>query len=177
MPEEKELLDTIDLRDVLPPDVDGHAVYKSNREPIIRLLKLLVERKAIPERRIAYWTDPRHFTGRSKASHRGIFERNGSKGNEAYTHPHFLPFLRFFLFGASLPQAAIDEFETCIGNPEWFSGSDILRLTKKTREIVRRYNLKDYDAADEFHKLAIDNGLSIYNALSVHKAAREAARR
>lgn len=94
---------------------------------------------------------------------------------EAYTHPHFLPVLRFFLFGADLPPASIEAFEAQVGNPKWFSGSDILGLTKKTRAIVRDFNLRHHD--DEFFKLAIDNGLNHSNAESVRKAAVEASRR
>jgi hypothetical protein len=112
-----------------------------------------------------------------KGAHRDIFARNGSSGRDAYTHPHFLPFLRYFLYGADLPTAVIKEFETQIGDPRWFSGSDILGLTKETRAIVRRYNLRDYHYADEFHKLAIDNGLGHYDCEAIRKAAAEAARR
>lgn len=175
--DEKALADQIDFREELPHHVDGHTVYQANRALIIALLKLLVARNAIPQRRIALWTDPELKPGRIKGSYREVFARNGSKGEEAYTHPHFIPFLRYFLYGANLPQVVIDEFEDQIGNPEWFSGSDIISLTKKTRELVRKYNLRGHRYPEEFQKLALDNGLSNYNALSVRSAALEAARR
>ena len=175
--EEQALADQIDFREVIPHHEDGHEIYKANQAPIIALLKLLVARNAIPKKRTAYWTSPELKPGRMKGSHRDIFERNGSKGEEAYTHPHFIPFLRYFLYGANLPQGAIDEFEAQVGNPEWFSGSDIIALAKKTRELVRKYGLKDYRDSDEFMKLALDLGLNTYNANSVRSAAVEAARR
>ncbi len=106
-----------------------------------------------------------------------MYARNGTNGAEAYTHPNFLKILRYFLYGAELPQGAIDEFEKQVGNPEWFSGSDIIGLTKKTREIVRRYNLRDWEHSDHFHMLALDNGLSANHADSVRRAAIDAARR
>ncbi|MEZ5780189.1 MAG: hypothetical protein R3D70_00820 [Rhizobiaceae bacterium] len=106
-----------------------------------------------------------------------MFERNGSTGTEAFTHPHFKKFLRYFLFGANLPKEAIDEFEKQVGNPQWFSGSDIIDLTKKTRAIVRNYGLKDWQYVNEFYLLALDNGLSAANADSVRRAAKDAARR
>jgi len=174
---EKKLVAQIDLRDDLPLGVDGHAVYLANREPILALLRSLTARGAILKHRIAYWTDPRHNPGRVKGSHRDVFARNGSEGAEAYTHPHFIPFLRYFLYGADLPLHVIEEFEKQVGNPDWFSGSDIIRLTKKTREIVRKYRMKDWRGGDEFYKLALDNGLSASNAESVRKAAAEAIRR
>lgn len=175
--DEERLVQTIDLREDLPHDVDGHEVYKANREPILALLKSLTKRSAIPQHRVAYWTDPVHKPGRTKGSHRDVFARNGSEGAEAYTHPHFIPFLRYFLYGADLPSAVIAEFEQQVGNPAWFSGSDIISLTKKTREIVRKHGLKNWSDADEFYKLALDNGLSASNAESVRKAATEARRR
>jgi hypothetical protein len=175
--EEQALVEKIDLRLDIPHHEDDHAIYLSNQEPIMALLKLLTDRSAIPAHRLAYWTDPKYQSGRMKGSHRDIFARNGSRGRDAYTHPHFIPFLRYFLFGVDLPAAVIKEFEDKIGDPRWFGGSDILGLTKETRAIVRRHNLKNYRYSDEFHKLAIDNGLNHYNAESVRKAAVEAARR
>ncbi|WP_107339338.1 hypothetical protein [Agrobacterium pusense] len=172
---ERKILSRIDLRIELPNNVDGHEVYLANCEPIMALLKSLSARSGIPERRLAYWTDPKFKPGRTKGSLRDLFARNGSSGREAYTHPHFLPVLRFFLFGADLPPASIEAFEAQVGNPKWFSGSDILGLTKKTRAIVRDFNLRHHD--DEFFKLAIDNGLNHSNAESVRKAAVEASRR
>lgn len=173
--EETSLVSAIDLRTNLPFGVDGHAIYLANSRPILALLKSLNTRDAIPNHRLAYWTDPALRSGRSKGSHQDIFSRNGSDGAEAYTHPHFIPFLRYFLFGADLPQPAIDEFEKQVGNPSWFSGSDIIALTKKTREIVRKYALTGDSI--EFQKLALDNGLNASHANSVRSAAKTAARR
>jgi len=175
--EEMKLVARIDLRDDLPIGTDGHSVYLSNQEPILALLRSLIARQGIPKHRIEYWTDPRHNPGRTRGSHSDIFARNGSEGDEAYTHPHFKRFLRYFLYGADLPQAAIEEFEAQVGNPEWFGGSDIIALTKKTREIVRKYRLKGGRYSDQFHMLALDNGLSSDNANSVRRAAVESGRR
>ena len=175
--EEEALAKQIDFRETLPRHEDGRAVYLANRAPIMALIKLLVARQAIPERRLALWTDPELKPGRTKGSYSQMFARNGSEGEEAYTHPHFIPFLRYFLYGADMPEAAMAEFEDQVGNPECFSGSDIIGLTKKTRELVRKYNLRDHRYPGEFQKLALDNGLSNYNVLSVRSAAVEAARR
>ena len=106
-----------------------------------------------------------------------LLARDAIPKNRLYTHPHFIPFLRYFLYGAKLPQRAIDEFEAQVGNPEWFSGSDIITLSKITRELVRKYGLRGYRDSDEFMKLALDLGLGAYNANSVRSAAVDAARR
>lgn len=175
--EEAALLSKIDLRITHSSHHEGRSAYLSNQEPIMVLLKLLSDRRGIPDKRLRYWTDPNFQLGRTKGSHKDIFAKNGSTGREAYTHPHFLPFLRYFLYGADLPASAIIEFEKQVGNPEFFSGSDIIDLTKKTRAIVRKFDLSNYRHADEFHKLAIDNGLNHYHSSSVRKAAVDAARR
>jgi hypothetical protein len=175
--DESEWVDRIDFRLDLPPGVDRHAVYLSNSGPIISLLGSLGARGGIPARRLTLWTDPELQTGRVKGSHKDLYARNGCAGAEAYTHPNFIPFLRYFLYGADLPDAVMTQFEAQVGNPEWFSGSDIIDLSKKTRELVRRHNLKSNRRDLEFQKLALDLGLSNYHANSVREAAQEAARR
>lgn len=175
-PEEKALADQIDFRDEIAHHEDGHEIYKANRVPIMALLNFLIVRDAIPKNRLAYWTSPELNPGRIKGSHKEIFKRNGSDGEEAYTHPNFIPLFRYFLYGAKLPQAAIDEFEAQVGSPEWFGGSDMIALTKKTLELVRKYGLRGSRDSDEFMKLALDLGLNSYNANSVRRAAIEAAR-
>ena len=76
------------------------------------LLRFLHERGAIPGARLGYWNAPHYNTDRRiKVSYQGIFERSGNTGDEIYTHPHFLPFLRNVLFGADLPGVIIEAFE------------------------------------------------------------------
>lgn len=175
--EEAELARQIDFRLDFPPNIDRHIVYLSNSGPIISLMKSLIDRGGILERRWALWNDTELHVGRPKGSYKTLYAQNGNVGDEAYTHPNFIPFLRFFLYGASLPEVVIAQFEAQVGNPEWFSGSDIIELSKKTRELVRRYNLKSSRSDLEFQKLALDVGLSNYHANSVRAAAHEAARR
>lgn len=174
---ESEMLSQIDLRDDIPNNEDSYAIHLRNKEPLLALLRSLSARNGIPNRRLDTWRDAELQPGRTRGSFRDLFVRNGNVGSEIYTHPHFLRHLRYFLFGAELPDAVIEEFEEAVGNPKWFGGSDILDLSKKTRAIVRKYRLKDYWHAEEFMRLAIDVGLSNSHALSVRNAAKEAARR
>lgn len=148
-----------------------HEQYKRQGPMVLNLLKLLAERNAIPEVRLRYWSDPDYQIGRLKASHKGLFERNGRQGDEIYTHPHFLKYFRYFLFGAQLPTGAITEFEEVVGNPEWVSSGDITDITKGTRAIVRKYGLQDED--EEFYRLALDVGLDGWFAKSVRDAVKQ----
>ncbi|MHB0790177.1 hypothetical protein [Bradyrhizobium sp. 5.13L] len=104
---EAAILAQIDLRDSHRNHDEGHAAYKANAQPIIALLKSLSDRSAVPKERLNYWNDPRYHHGRIKTSRKGLFERNGRTGAEIYTHPHFLRHLRYFLFGAELPDDVI----------------------------------------------------------------------
>ncbi len=87
-----------------------HVRLERQGPQVLRLLKSLVDRGAIPEARLRYWSDPEYQIGRVKASHKGLFERNGIQGQEIYTNPHILEYLRYFLFGAQFPQQEIAEF-------------------------------------------------------------------
>lgn len=66
------------------------------------LVNTLFERDAIPEVRIRYFVDPNFNTGRGKMSIKQIFEKNGTRGNEIYRHPHFVPYLRYFIEGPDI---------------------------------------------------------------------------
>lgn len=156
---EAALVEAIDLRSDHRNHHEGHTAWLNNQSPILELLRSLDTRKAIPQERLNYWSDPSYRTGRIKASRKGIFERNGCTGNDIYTHPHFLEHLRYFLFGCELPDAVIDEFETQVGDPRWVSGSDSIEIGKFARTLVRKYDLDRSQAPEEFFKLCLDLGL------------------
>jgi hypothetical protein len=112
-------------------------------------------------------------TGRIRTSHKGLFERNNCAGDEIYTHPHFLKYLRYFLFGAELPPNVVAEFEAEVGEPRWVSLSDAIPLGKAAREITKRHGLTPHSAAEEFFKLCLDLGLSVNVADTVSRAVRK----
>ena len=165
--EESEKLNGIEL----DQSALDHEQFKLQAPLILELLRSLAERNAIPEIRLKYWTDPNYHLGRLKTSYKGVFEGNGSQGDEIYIHPNFLPYFRYFLFGAQLPAPAITEFEKVVGNPEWVSSGDITEIAKGTRAIVRKYGLKTED--EEFYRLALDAGLSQWFAKSVRDAVKQ----
>ncbi|MBD2703419.1 tetratricopeptide repeat protein [Spirosoma sp. BT702] len=69
------------------------------------LARSLLNRKAIPETRLNYFTKPEYNLSNTRRSHEAIFESNGTKGEEIFSHPHFLPYLRYFIYGAALPSS------------------------------------------------------------------------
>ncbi len=153
-------------------DKDARAAHKTNGLLIPTLFRSLSERCAIPRKRLTYWNDPEYNTSRLKTSHKGAFERNGCKGQQIYAHPHFLPYLRYFLFGADLPEAAIAKFEDKVGNPDWVTLRDDIRIAKYARDITRQHCLDKYFAAEEFFKLCLDMRLGLFLAKSVRTSLR-----
>jgi hypothetical protein len=151
----------------------GHEAYKANKEPILALLKSLGERNAIPQVRLSFWSDSRFQFGRIQASRKGIFERNGCRGDDIYTHPHFIPYLRYFLFGTELPDEVIAAFEAKVGNPQWVSSSDILPIGKVARDLTRQHRLDATHAPEEFFKLCLDMGLGLSTAESVMRSVKQ----
>lgn len=170
---EAATLANIDLEYVSRHRSDGHEAYKTNKKPILTLLQSLSNRNAIPEARLNYWNDARYQKSRIKASHKGLFERNGCTGSDIYTHPHFIRYLRYFLFGAELSDSVISEFEANVGNPQWVTSSDVIPIGKCARNLTRRHRLNPHDASEEFFKLCLDMGLSLSVAEQVMQSVKQ----
>jgi hypothetical protein len=166
--EEAELLSSIELDQAKI----NHVIYIKNSPIILKLLSLLIKREAIPSIRLQYWEDPNFNIGRIKSSHKGLFERNGTTGKDIYTHPNFLPYLCYFIYGAQLQHTTIADFEKAVGRPEWVSSSDVQKITKHVRASVRRLGGMS-ELAEEFYKLSLDVGLSLSIAKAVLRAAKE----
>ena len=137
---------------------DGHADYLNNKPLVPKLLTSLNERKAIPAIRVQYFIDPAFAVGLHGKSHQQVFERNGSTGLDLIQHPHFLPFLWYFIHGARLPQ----EIKVAVADLCADSLATIDDVTKACRRLLRefiksgRITHRDYNVHDEFHKLILD---------------------
>ena len=168
--EEEVLVETIDLCVSHANRDEAHVAY---RRPILALLQSLCERGAIPEERLKYWNDPDYNTHGRKMSHKGVFERNGCTGEDIYTHPHFIPYLRYFLFGADVPDVVIRKFEAKVGNPNWVTSGDIVPIGKCARDLTRQYRLDRLHAAEEFFKLCLDMELGLSTAAIVRRSVMQ----
>lgn len=125
----------------------------------------LLGRDAIPEIRRRYFTDPDLNVG-SKRSRKEIFEGNGTGGDAILEHAHFLPYLKYFVYGPELPKQTIAGFCELVNDDV---ERDRLRIY--AREEVRQRSLDRRDAAEEFYKLALECGLYESDARSVRDAA------
>ena len=176
--EEKALVAKIDFN---PSSREPHdpGYWNAVGEAALGLMRSLIERKAIPEVRTKYFTDPDfNFGGRGR-SRAGIFENNGTRGEAIFRHPHFLKYLHYFLYGPDLPQQVIEAFRQKIADIGFVTSSDIIPLGSFARQLTRTNRLDAGDPAEEFFKLALDCGVKLYEARSIRdsvKAARQMPR-
>jgi hypothetical protein len=125
-------------------------------EAALGLMKSLIARKAIPDVRSKYFTDQDFNVGGRGRSRAEIFEKNGTDGEAIFRHPHFLKYLRYFLYGPDLPPPVIEAFRQKIADMGLVTSSDIVPLGAFSRQLTRAHRLRGVDSAEEFFKLALD---------------------
>ena len=143
---------------------------EDNGEAVVELLASLIERRAIPDIRRKYFTDPKYFTGRAKTSWKGVFESYGEEGEEIFRHPQFLKFLRYFLDGPDLPRPLMATFQDKVGDHGADTVGDVEPLCALARDLARQYAMVPSRASEEFYKLALECGLSEPRARHVRNA-------
>lgn len=137
-------------------------------------MKSLIARKAIPEVRTSYFNNPDLNIGGRGRSRAGIFEKNGTRGEAIFRHPHFLKYLHYFLYGPDLPPQVLEAFRQNVADIGFVTSSDIVPLGALARQLTRTNRLDSGDAAEEFFKLALDCGLELYEARSIRDSVKAA---
>jgi hypothetical protein len=132
--------------------------FKASSNAAASLTLSLLNRKAIPEIRIRYFVDPTSNI-RTKMSHKEIFEKNGTFGEDIFKHRHFLPYLHYFIFGPDLPKETINAFSQIVRAEPFISGSDMPGLRKFVQSETRKFRLNPKNADEEFYKLALEWGI------------------
>ncbi|MFO0802821.1 MAG: hypothetical protein U0791_06825 [Gemmataceae bacterium] len=138
------------------------------------LAESLIKRKAVPEVRLAIFTDPQMNAGGRGKSRQQVFESNGTTGRDILRHPHFMAHLRYFLNGPDLPRPVIEGFCKVIEDDAGTSGMVLDQIKAFVRKAVRDRRLNPRHAADEFYKLAheIDRGDLADNVRAAAKSVR-----
>jgi hypothetical protein len=170
--EEKALVGKIDFN----PSSETHDAdyWKEVGEASHALMKSLMGRKAIPEIRMKVFTDADFNIGGRGRSHLQIFEKNGTRGDAIFRHPHFLRYLHYFLFGPDLRADVIAAFQRRVSDCGFVTSSDIVPLGDGARRLTRQYALDPGYASEEFFRLALESGLEINEARLVRDAVRKA---
>ena len=168
------LLRQLDLNSYSPHQ-DNHAQFSKNEHPIVELMHSLLTRQGIPDRRLRLFCQPECRMGSGKKSYLQTFEGNGTSGDEIFSHPHFLRFFTFFLYGPNLPTHTIREFkEHCEGLGTITSG-DYAGMEKCARKLVRA-TLRDIGMSyrqaiqEEFFSLCLDMNFAPSQAKYIRKA-------
>lgn len=154
--------------------------HTSNAEPwapvaeaMSALLKSLLARDAIPETRKRFLDDPELNIGGHGRSRLEIFEKNGTKGEAIFRHPHFVKYLRYLVYGPDLPGAVVEAFQKEVDACGSITSGDIVPLGDFARKQTRLHGLDSGSAAEEFFKLALDCGLDASSARSIRDAVKK----
>lgn len=153
-------------------DWASHDQLRASIMPMVTLAESLLKRQAVPEIRLLYFTDPERNPGGRGKSRQEIFEGNGTAGPEIIAHPHFLPYLQYFIYGPRLPPATIRAFKEAAALSGYLSGHDIQELTPGAKAAVRELRMEPQAAADEFHKLALECGAMPASAATLRQSIR-----
>lgn len=146
---------------------------RSSLDPMAALSELLLERGAIPEIRLRYFTDPECNPGGRGKSRQNMFERNGTCADEILEHPHFLQYLQYFVFGPRLPPSVIQQFKEVATFSGYLTAGDLNDLAASARAVVRSAQLIPAQAAEEFYKLALECGAVPSSAEIIRNSIRQ----
>lgn len=157
--------------------IDFDFNYRTDRARVLESLQAaktlalsLLERDAIPEMRWAYFTEANYNIG-SKWSRLEIFAKNGTSGEKILEHPHFLKYLRYFLFGPELLPDTVAGFLKIVEADAGTSGEVLDQLRAYARRQVRELRADRRRLAEEFYKLALEYEETEYIARSIRDAA------
>jgi len=139
------------------------------------LARSLLERDGIPKVRLRYFTDPELNIGGRKKSRKDVFEANGTTGDAILQHPHFLRYLKYFIFGPDVRADTVARFRQIVVDDRGTSGMVLDQLCQFSRAETRRLSPEERrDAVEEFFKLALECGLDVGVARSIRDAVRTA---
>ena len=153
-------------------DWSRHDEIRASIMPMVALAESLLKRDVVPEVRKLYFTDPERNPGGRGKSRQQVFEENGTAGAEILAHPHFLPYLRYFIYGPRLPSSIINEFKEVASSCGYLTGYDIQELTSKAKAVVKQRGIEPSLAAEEFHKLALECGAMPSNAATLRQSIK-----
>jgi hypothetical protein len=151
----------------------NHDELRASLQPMAELSGSLLDRGAVPEVRLRYFTDPECNPGGRGKSRQNMFERNGIYGDEILEHPHFLKHFEYFVFGPTLPIHVIRQFREMATFSGYLTAGDINDLTSSARATIRSLRLNPAKAAEEFYKLALECGAVPSSAEIIRSSTRQ----
>jgi hypothetical protein len=141
-----------------------------NGELAASLMGSLLNRGAIPKIRLRYFTDADYNPGPGNRSRHAYFRQNAGSDEAVFRHGHFLPFLRYFVYGAELPDPVKEAFLKRAQDP-WIKEEDLVNLARtQVRELLQTPSRRDHTLPDRFYQLALDCGVDEGQARIVREA-------
>ena len=156
---ENEWYKSLDSFRISPDEDYNDRIQKLNNNRLLTIS--LLKRKAVPEVRIKYFTDPEYNLSDRRKSKQQIFEQNGTRGTDIFSHPDFLKYLKYFIHGADLPTTLKDQLSSM---KQAFSYDD--DFVEKAYPTLKAY-LKESGGKDrnlfveEAFKLILDIGVDL----------------
>lgn len=121
------------------------------------LTQILLERNAIPEDRIKYFTDENYQTGRTTKSRFEVFRSKRQSDDEILRDPNFIKYLRFFINGADISEVIEKEAIRIFENPIYHDDAiQELFIFIKSRKYIPVDNSERKRFAEELFKLVVD---------------------
>jgi hypothetical protein len=145
----------------------------ANGEKAANLVENLLDREAIPEYRLRYFVDPEYNIGNTKASLREMFLRNSGSDGEMYRHPHFLKYLRYFVFGADLPRNTKEAFAAKFDESDGDRRELVQFARGQFRALTARTLPQGHLLPEAFYQLALDSGCEQWDARAVRDAVKK----
>lgn len=144
--------------DIISLDISEDYEKRVRKLDSLQLLtKSLLDRKAIPEQRIRFFTDKDFQFGGTKKSRKEVFESNGTKGQEIFKHPHFIKYLKYFVEGANLnlhlTKSILEIYSKCHYSDDAIN--EIYNLLK-SNSLIPKDKSSRQELADEIFKLLVD---------------------
>lgn len=152
------------------------AKLKRNGELVADLTAELGSRGAIPETRLAYFTEINMDAGKGKRSRQQILQDNTHDGGEDLFHnPTFVKYLKYFINGPDLPTATIAGFCKIVDDHHGTSNKLLTRLTKYVRSHAHDSSLSIAVTAEQYFKLATECNAGRF-AAEIRRVAQQASR-
>lgn len=159
----------------IPQEPKHDGKWKTVEAALEKLTLALLDRDAIPNVRLKLFSDPSYAeTGRR--SHKEVFEKNGTTGDDIIKHPNFIKYLYFFIHGPSLPDEVASGLCEILSH-HIHTSSALMEARQFARDCMREYRLEPEDAGTQFFRLAVELGFSASEARSIRDAAKSVRRR
>lgn len=154
--DERSLYERIDWSKTEWPDWE-QSKQREMLESVKQLAERLLTRKAFPNIRLKYFSDPDMNPGSRGKSRKRIFEMHGTSGEQILCHGNFVPHLNYMIHGPLLPPETISGFAKILDDDFGTSGMVLDQIRAFVRREVRRHELPK-SAADQFFALAHEFG-------------------